>query len=443
MRLKFTIRAAAASLILAIAVVLGVRSIAEAHTTLVASEPAIDATLTSPPSRVRLVFSEQIEAGMASIALVGADGASRPLSVVGDPHDVHAIIGAVSGLSTGVFRVVWHVVSADGHPVGGSFLFTVGTGGARAVAPPELPVSEPAATWGPTLAGAPLVPAVLRGLAVGSLMAVAGLLLFIVWMGSERDTRAMTFARRLVAIAPLLTLAHLAAWMLNAAPDHRLTGDWMDAAMGSTVGRVELWRTILSLAPLWALVLARRTTLALALTIAALLASAAIGHAAATDAVVAIPAKALHLLAGAAWLGCLLWLILRTDADDPRADRDALRVSSVALAAVIVVLFSGVVQTLILVPIRDLVSTYGAVVGAKLIGVVVLVAFGAYNRLRVLPRLADGTLASAARGSLRLTVRREVAVMTIVILLGGLLSYVSPPAGAGPASHTNGSDAHS
>ena len=127
----------------------------------------------------------------------------------------------------------------------------------------------------------------------------------------------------------------------------------MDATMASTVGRVEVWRTILSLAPrsgaLW---LARRTALALVLSAVVLLASAAIGHSAATDALFAIPSKALHLLAGAAWLGGLLWIAVR-DERAATADRDALRVSAVALAAMLIVLLSGVLQTLILLPMRS------------------------------------------------------------------------------------------
>jgi putative copper export protein len=52
------------------------------------------------------------------------------------------------------------------------------------------------------------------------------------------------------------------------------------------------------------------------------------------------------------------------------------------------------------------------------------VLFGAHHRYRVLPRLAERTVADALARSLR----REVAVMSLVILLGGLLAYVAPPA---------------
>ena len=99
--------------------------------------------------------------------------------------------------------------------------------------------------------------------------------------------------------------------------------------------------------------------------------------------------------------------------------------SSLALTAVIVVTLSGVVQTRLFLPVwADLIrSPYGLIVLAKLAGVGVLVLFGAYHRFRVLPRLADEAVAEGFTVSLR----REIVVMSLLVLLGGLLAYLSPP----------------
>jgi putative copper export protein len=100
-------------------------------------------------------------------------------------------------------------------------------------------------------------------------------------------------------------------------------------------------------------------------------------------------------------------------------------VSSLALAAVIVVTFSGVVQTRLFLPVwADLVrSSYGLIVLAKLAGVGVLVLFGAHHRYRVLPRLTD----AAVSDGFTLSLRREIFVMSLIVLLGGVLAYISPP----------------
>jgi putative copper export protein len=146
----------------------------------------------------------------------------------------------------------------------------------------------------------------------------------------------------------------------------------------------------------------------------------------------AIPAKAVHVIAGAVWLGGLLTLIASwpTDSADTR-DADAFigttkRVSAAALGAVCLLFVSGTAQTLLFLPTPAAVlhSAYGTIALLKLAGLGILIAFGAYHRRRVLPRLDDSPTMSAFRRSLRV----EVAVMSVVVLLGGLLAYVPPPA---------------
>lgn len=432
MRLRWPLWIAA----LTAALLLGVYAVAEAHTSLVSSEPAAGSHLAASPTRVRLLFNEEIEPTMATLALVASDGHTTSLAQTSDPHNVNALVAPVGPLPAGTYRVAWHVVSADGHPVGGSFLFTVGAA-SGAIPPAPAETSTPAGeTWGPTVSGAPLIPALLRGLGVGALMAAAGLLFFIVWMKADAASRVMRVARLLTIATPVLLAAHHLAWMVNASPNHALTPGWMAASMESTVGKMELARTLLTLLPVWALLLARRPTLALVFATLALLVSAAIGHSAAVDPMIAVSAKAIHLLAIAAWIGGLLWLVVRAPTDRQRASIDAEWVSAVALSAVIAVVATGIIQTLILLRLADIRSAYGAVVGAKIVGLLALVAFGAYHRYSVVPRLAGAAAQTDdLDASFRTTLRREIGVMTIVILLGGLLSYISPPTIAA-APHT-------
>jgi copper transport protein len=432
------------SVLLACLLLLGTWTLAWAHATLVSAEPAKDAKLTASPPRVRLVFSEPLEPALAHVTLVAAGGASTKLPVAGDPHDVHAIVAPLAPLSAGAYRVVWHVVSADGHPVDGSYTFTLeGTTPAAAesaaAAPPPPAVADTTSTWGPTLADAPVVPAVLRGVSVGALMALVGLLGFLAWAGGAPEPRgAARLASTLALLTPVLLALYLAAWLVNASPDHRLTSDWVTSALGSGVGRVELWRLGLAVLVPWALLLARRRALAAVVALGALAVGGASGHSAAIDPMWAIPAKAVHLVAAGAWLGGLLWLLAAARGAETTFARQAARVSSVALGAVLLVVVTGVAQTLFFLPSPlDLVrSAYGAVAIAKIVGLLGLVGFGAYHRYRVLPRLpadAAGRLASSLRG--------EVALFAVVVLLGGLLAFVPPP--ARPAlTPTTASDAH-
>ncbi|MEO6527256.1 MAG: copper resistance protein CopC [Gemmatimonadaceae bacterium] len=443
-----------ASLVVAtcLGLILGTPVLAWAHATLVTAEPAVGGRVSVSPMHIRLVFSEELEANLGRISVVGSDGKVIVLSVSGDPHDVNALMAPVHvTLAAGAYRVMWRIVSADGHPVDGSFVFSVGDGAAAradTVGPP-VPVggigdANASANWGPNIAGAPALPSLLRGLAVGTLMAAAGLLLFITWtdrgnesatLGAARLARALTVA--FVVLLPL----HLLAWAMNASPEHQMSGEMLSSTMSSGVGRLELWRTGLALVGALLFLVARRPRIALVFAFLSLLVSGATGHSSALSPLWTTPAKALHLVAGAVWLGGLLWLITFDRAVPERFEREALRVSSVALICVIIVTLSGAIQTFLFLPkLGDLfTSAYGAVSLAKVAGLLVLVAFGAHHKLKVLPRLRQEP---GVAGRFSVTLRREVFVMTVVVLLGGLLGYLPPPDAThstqshDPTSHT-------
>jgi copper transport protein len=436
-----------------LALVLATPVLGWAHASLVSSDPAAKSLLRASPSRVRLVFSEALEPSLGRISIVGSDGAVIKLAAAGDPHDVNALIAPVPrALKAGAYRVAWRVVSADGHRVEGSYVFTVALpvdSTAASVPAPVAPPSVAPATmpsdmhdmqedvsWGPTIVGAPIVPSALRGLAIGTTMAAAGLLFFLSVMGGADGAlprRPRSLARWLSAAAVVLLVLHHAAWAINAYPEHRLGADMLSVMLTTGIGRAELVRSALALLAVWALVLAQRPRLALPFAIAALLVSGYTGHATVTHPLWTTPAKAVHLVAGAVWMGGLLWLLLLDRTDAARFQRESLRVSSAALVAVLLVTLSGLVQTLLFLPSPlDLFrSAYGAVTIAKIAGLLVLVGYGAHHKFRVLPALSSNPDRSAHFAA---SLRQELAVMIVVVLLGGLLGYVPPPTGAQASS---------
>ncbi len=400
----------------AIAALLLVPGVARAHTALVRAEPALKSVLKACPTRVYLVFSEPLEPAMASIGVNGVKLASS-----GDPHDVHAVLAPFTCPGPGTYSVSWHVVSADGHAVDGKYMFTV-EGETPSVGPVTVPLMTPpppAEVRDPMIdakedSSTPLIASFLRGAALATLMALAGLLFFRVGgMSSKARPAELTLA----VMAPLLLAAHLAAWAMNSDVAHRLT----TTPLFTRPGQMELWRVGLAVFALWALALARRPRLGMLFAFMALAVSGALGHPAAIHPEGTIAAKALHLMAGAVWLGGLLHLMTIPRGESALFVRQASRVSNLALGAVIVVVLSGVIQWRYFLPTFALVdSTYGVLLLAKIVGLVALLAFGAYHRYRVIPRL---TQAHRFGASLRV----EVVVMILVALVGALLSYTSPP----------------
>lgn len=415
---------------------------AYAHATLISSEPAAGSRLSTFPTHVRLTFNEPTEAALCQIVVVSADGNTTALAVTADPRDVRALIAPLELGARGAYRIAWRVISADGHPVEGSYVFYVGATGFGRV-PPTADLVRGPATWGAEIAGAPLIPVALRWLAVGTAMALGGLLLFLTWTHESLASRHGRVTMWLAVAAPTLFAAHLIAWIINASPEHAFSTAWATSVLGSPVGRMELWRTGLAYLTLWAYGLARRPRLALGFAFGALAVSGAVGHSAAIRPILAIPLKAVHIIAASVWFGGLLWLALWAqsgaegrgeNADDGAVPQSftaaAFRISSAALVAVIIVALTGVGEAILILssPLDLVRSAYGVVLLAKVAGLGVLVAFGAYHRRRLLPSVRVGRPSASA--SLKSSVGAEAAIMCLVLLLAAFLAYLPPPASA-------------
>ena len=126
---------------------------ARAHDGLLGSDPADGSVSATPPTQVVLTFSaDQLALGSA-VVVTGPDGVDRTsgAAVVSGATLTQALS---EDLPAGVYAVAWRSVAGDGHPVEGTFSFTLDVPAGEA--PPEPDRSE-AAT--PTPTGAETGPA--------------------------------------------------------------------------------------------------------------------------------------------------------------------------------------------------------------------------------------------------------------------------------------------
>ncbi|MGQ4496853.1 copper resistance CopC family protein [Dermabacteraceae bacterium P13101] len=111
-----------------------VPSAAFAHDRLIESDPADGAVLESSPEGITLKFSSEILPISPAIRVTGADGA---VAYEGTPEvsgiEVKAKLD--KPLPAGEAKVAWRVVSSDGHPIDGTFAFTVKQGPAEQAEP--------------------------------------------------------------------------------------------------------------------------------------------------------------------------------------------------------------------------------------------------------------------------------------------------------------------
>ena len=96
-----------------------------AHAQLEKATPAVGSTV-SPPSEIRLEFSEGVELKFTKVTLAGPGGAAALGAARTEPGNQAVLIAPITKpLSAGVYTVHWQAVSVDTHHTQGTFEFTV------------------------------------------------------------------------------------------------------------------------------------------------------------------------------------------------------------------------------------------------------------------------------------------------------------------------------
>ena len=102
---------------------------AQAHDELLQADPADGATLEQAPDRITLTYSGDITALGNEVRVTDSQGKTVSTGdVTVDGTHVIQRISPDAGDET--YTVSWRVVSSDGHPIEGTYSFTVGQGGA-------------------------------------------------------------------------------------------------------------------------------------------------------------------------------------------------------------------------------------------------------------------------------------------------------------------------
>ena len=99
---------------------------ASAHTALVSADPAVNSTIDILPSTVALTFAEELISIGDSNSISASDESGRELTS-GKPEISGAVLSIKLDVSevTGVVKVVYRAVAADGHVITGDYEFTI------------------------------------------------------------------------------------------------------------------------------------------------------------------------------------------------------------------------------------------------------------------------------------------------------------------------------
>lgn len=377
---------------------------ASAHASLNAADPQDGAVVEEPPQRYALTFSEPVSP--LSLRLVTPDGFSIPLdhfAVRGNSVEIEA----PADLGRGTHVLSWRVVSADGHPIGGSVVFSIGEASAKP------PMVDEVMDW-----------KVRGGLWLAKIALYVGLFIGV----------GGVFARRI--LMPGIEAGGSvirAALALGAAGAILGTGFQGLDAMGAQAGRIAepvIWSTGFGTSYGWTVIAA------LAAFVLAVVALATPGLAAQGAAVIALllagvapalsghasaaapqwlmrPAVFLHVTAIAVWIGALAPLGLAMKRGEGGASAGLRRFSRAIPAAVAALIVAGVALAVVQVeePVALLDTAYGQVFLVKLALLAILFVLAAVNRWFLTTPAAAGEPAETRR------LARSIAAETLIVLM--------------------------
>jgi copper transport protein len=325
---------------------------ASAHATLESTVPADGQLSRSAPTAVVLRFDEQVEGALGAARVFASDGSRVDVGPTvhpgGDGSQMR--VALKSGLARGTYLVDWRVVSADSHPVSGSFTFSIGARGAVAA------VSSNGD------AGLQVPLGVSRFANFLGVVMLVGTLAFLLvcWPSgwAVRRTRRLVQIGTAVAILGTGTgLVLQGAYDAGRPASQGLNPAVLHALITTRLGQAYVLRLLLLLAIGLTLSFGvpkltsgpRRTVRRLLAveSVAVLATIAGAGHAATGRyAPMLMPVDLLHLLAVSVWLGGLVVLatvLLRRDPAAAMLDGAVQRFSAVAATCVGVIVVTGVV----------------------------------------------------------------------------------------------------
>ena len=286
--------------LIALLIALAPASEACAHASLVKAVPADGAVMPLPPATLTLTFNEPVSP--LDVRLIVPDGAPiAPTAVTAE--DTMITISAPPALRRGTHVLSWRVISADGHPVGGSLMFSIGA---------RSPAAQPE-----NLADRSVRVALFAGRVViyVALFVGVGGAFFAAWIADDAARRAwivFVLAAGLVAVVlslglqgldaldlPLSGLRHKLAWDAGLATSYDATA--VAAAVALLAALLGCAAKSASTARAFSLVGVIGAGLALSLS----------GHAStAAPQLLNRPAVFLHAVCVAFWVGALLPLYL-------------------------------------------------------------------------------------------------------------------------------------
>lgn len=398
---------------------------AAAHAVLMQATPAANQQLDAAPKELELTFNENVGPVFFKVLDRAGKETGKPGELRIDGNSLFLPLG--EPLANGTYIVTYRVISADTHPVGGSFAFAIGE-----------PVASGAEAASGGAASAWVLPTYLNRIVLYTsvLLAAGSALLLLIMSWPAAVEPGLRRQGRIAAIVALLTfvvaMAFGGADIVAGGPGALFSGATWSAAMKSTLSVSAAIGIPGALLALWAF--GSKAEWALWTGFALLVASFLVtGHAATAVPVwLAATNVGLHLIGGAFWFAAFAPLVATSRTGAPG---DAAKVmdqfSARALWLVGAVLLSGVIISWIQVrsPANLTSTDYGQRLLVKLGLVLAILAIAAWNKTSLTPALARNEATAGAK--MARSIRVESVVMLLIVAAAASLTLPTPPRALG------------
>lgn len=395
-----------------------------AHAGLVQAVPDANSELRESPAAVALTFNERLEEGLYYLRVYDSNKrrVTEQPAVLNEAHTVLTL--QLPPLEKGTYLTTYHVISADGHPVEGSYLFAVGqTLDTPSGTQPDASMEHMHRHDGllDAFGTKDVLQYAARIAFYMTMLALTGWLMWMRWFGVDRpDDLRLSLKRIAVGLQQTYTIVYI---LFMGAHLGDLIGD------GGTDSLVRLFtQTTIGYAWLGGLLLAllsfvclyHRAWLDYAWVALVWFAKSLLGHAAAFEPRgQTLLLDWLHLGAASVWVGGLVMLLYFAS-----AKKEAFRVflpmfSSAALWSVLLLAVSGAMSVFIFLPDISYVleTSWGLWLLAKTALVLLVVLTAAVIR-RLFKRKRERTLG--------VLVRIDAGLMACIVVIVGIFTYMTP-----------------
>lgn len=411
-----------------------------AHAVLVEANPAPGSVLDEAPAQVVLLFNERLERQFFSLQVRNDRGSVINREKAEMSEDQRQISLVLPRLGRGVYTVSYRVLSADGHPVSGSYVFSVGEpipANASADGSPSMPghAHHHGDPYGSGFDARQTFILTARVWYYFSLLFAAGL---VFWKNMLPNTLAP--GERLGASQLFFQRSLMLSWIAVIGFQIPVFVDGLDRngmidLFTSSIGII--WLIQLALVSGSFLILNRHKMSDSLWALAVLIVEAMNGHAAtARQAWASVTADFAHLAAAAVWVGGLYVIVFLYRKQKQERSEVLRRFARAAWISMLALVVSGAAVTLLFLPDLSYLTytLWGKLLLVKVGLVAVVAVVAAIIRWFIMPRRTERAGAWMAV---------DFGLAAAIVVIAGIFSYMSPlPANKPLHWHVMGAEVH-